>query len=150
MFQWARKTGRRLISAWTLVTRSVLSWMHWRLTRTAREQKQEAALTQLLLLQLEQQELLFRLAARADRLLEVVEQQPPPPPPPDHRPLLLEAMRPLAAALLRQDSQRSQQQAETRELLQEVLNSLQPAAREQIFQRIGPPPPKNFFRDSVS
>jgi hypothetical protein len=48
------------------------------------------------------------------------------------RALLLEALRPVAAAMHRQDSLRSSQQAEVTELLLEVLNSLQPTASQQI------------------
>lgn len=59
---------------------------------------------------------------------------------------LMESLRPVAAAMLRQDSLHSQQKSEITELLLEVLNSLQPSAEDQIFQRIGLPAPMNSSR----
>jgi pullulanase/glycogen debranching enzyme len=93
--------------------RSVLSWMHWRQRKAQRQWETE----QRLLLQIRLQ----------------------------HRMLLLEAMVPLAEALQRLDNlQRTAQEQQHKhlqyqeELLLEVLNSLQPSASQQIFQRIGP------------
>jgi hypothetical protein len=57
------------------------------------------------------------------------------------RELLLEALRPVAQAMQRQDQQRDLIASNQQELLLEVLNSLQPSAETQIFQRIGQPPP---------
>ncbi len=136
MFQLVRRTGSRLSSRCTAIWRSVLSWMHWFLTPRKREQHLEKLLAdqgrlmeqhqaQLLLLE----EILIHQLTKQD---------------------LLEALRPAAAALLRQDSLASQRQEETKELLLEVLNSLQPEVEDQIFQRIGQLPPTNTFHSSVS
>jgi polyhydroxyalkanoate synthesis regulator phasin len=125
---------------------SVLSWTHWRLTRTRRERLQEETLRQLLLLQLEQQELLQRLVHSQVDLMVALGRLPREEP----RPLLLEALQPLAQALLRQDSLAERHQQETQEMLREVLDSLQPTASDQIFQRIGPPAPKIFSPGSAS
>jgi hypothetical protein len=67
--------------------------------------------------------------------------------------LLLEALRPLAAALERQDSLLVEQSGRTREalvqthamleeMLEEVLNSLQPSPRELIMGSPAPPKPR--------
>lgn len=79
---------------------------------------------------------------REERLLSLLEMQ--------QRRLLMEAMFPLAEALLRQDSLASQQQAEIKELLLEVLNSQQPSAEDQLYPRIGPPPPRRSSPSLVS
>jgi hypothetical protein len=55
--------------------------------------------------------------------------------------LLLEALVPMAAAMQRQDSQQLQQHQEIRELLLEVLGSLQPTAESSIFRQLGLPQP---------
>jgi seryl-tRNA synthetase len=119
---------------------SVLSWMHWRLTRTVRERVQAETLAQVLLLLLEQAEArrqqeasLERLLASQVQLMERVGALPQEAP----RQALLEALPPLAQALARQDSLAVQHQQEARELLLEVLNTLQPPVSEQIFPRIG-------------
>ena len=132
---------------------SVLSWTHWRLTRTSRERVQAETLAQLLLLQLEQAERQQELHQQVERLLHsqvdllgrvgALPREGP-------RAALLEALPPLAQALGRQDSLAVQHQQETRELLLEVLNSLQPGVSEQIFQRIGQPPPTRSFHGSES
>src|SRR5512144_2279007 len=100
--------------------------MHWRRTRRARERAQEDLLTRLLL---NQAQLCSQLEETRLRLEEALLQQAT-------RELLLSALRPMAAAMLRQDSLREAQQQEIRELLLEVLTSLQPSAEEQIFPRI--------------
>jgi hypothetical protein len=79
---------------------------------------------------------------REERLLELAELS--------QRRLLMEAFRPLAEALQRQDSSQLQQNLELKELLLEVLSSLQPSAQEQISQRIGQPPQKSSFPSLVS
>lgn len=56
---------------------------------------------------------------------------------------LMDAMGPLAAALKRQDSLHNQYYQDQVSLLLEVLSSLQPTAKEQIYPRIGQPPPMN-------
>ena len=136
MLRWVKASGRRLSSRFMVIWRSVLSWTHWLLTPRSRQRHLEKLVAdqgrlmeqhqaQLLLLE----ELLIHQLTRQD---------------------LLEALRPAAAALLRQDSLASQRQEETRELLLEVLNSLQPTASDQIFQRIGLPPQTNSFHVSGS
>lgn len=148
-----RRSARRLSSLCMGTWLSVLSWTHWRLTRTERERKQEVLLTQVLLQLQVQQEVQQHQQASLDRLLhsqvlllERVRALPQEQP----RPLLLEALQPLAQALLRQDSLAVQHQQETRELLLEVLNSQQPEVSEQIFRRIGPPAQKIFSPGSAS
>lgn len=66
-----------------------------------------------------------------------------------NRMLLMEALTPLAEALQRLDNLQQQQWQKTHlhlmmqeELLQEVLNSLQPRAMEQIFPLIGQQMPR--------
>lgn len=146
MFRRARASGKRLSSLLMGTWLSVLSWMHWRLTRTEREQRQAVLLTQVLLQLQEQQEVQQRLVHSQEQILERVGRLPQE----ESRPLLLEALAPLAQALLRQDSLAVQHQQETRELLLEVLTSQQPPVSEQIFQRIGPPPPRIFSPSSGS
>lgn len=122
-----REIAQQWSSRITVIWRSVLSWMHWSRRRAAREET-------LRLRQLEEIEVLLRqqeikLRDREERLLELAELS--------QRRLLMEAMFPLAEALHRQDSLHSQQQAELRELLLEMLNSLQPSAEQQISPLIG-------------
>ena len=97
--------------AWETL-RSALSWMHWR--RRARENR---------LLELEMR--LVRLEAQILR---------------NQRSLLWEALQPVAQAAHRLDQCQQVNQQETHsllkqqeELLMEVLNSLQPSAREQLL-----------------
>ena len=132
---------------------SVLSWTHWRLTRTSRERLAAESLAQVLLLQLEQQELLYHLEQQQERLLDSqveLMQRVGSLPRQEPRAALLEALPPLAQALQRQDSLAVQHQQETRELLLEVLNSQVPPASQQIFQRIGQPPQRSTSPSSVS
>lgn len=132
---------------------SVLSWTHWRLTRTSRERAQQEALLQVLTLQHDQLEMLHRLQRQQDSLLvsqEALLEQVRALPREEPRPLLLEALVPLAQALQRQDSLAVQHQQETRELLLEVLQTQVPSASEQIFPRIGQPAPRTSSPDSVS
>jgi hypothetical protein len=67
-----------------------------------------------------------------------------------NRQLLLEALRPVAAAMQRQDSQQLKYHKEQELLLLEVLNSLQPTAQEQLSQRIGLLPPTSTSRSLAS
>jgi len=146
VLRWAKASGRRLSSRFMAIVHSVLSWMRWRLTRTKRERAQTALLLRLQEQQMDQHTDLLLLSGSLqllqEKLLALPQQEP--------REALMEALPPLAAALHRQDSLRAEQQAETRELLLEVLNTLQPAVSDQIFQRIGPPPPTSSFPASVS
>jgi hypothetical protein len=107
-------------------------------------QAQLQLLVELQTRQVEQQELLLQQQARSLLMLEqlLVQQLT--------RQDLLEALRPVALAMQRQDSLHSQRQEETKELLLEVLNSLQPPVEDQIFQRIGHPPQRSISRSSVS
>jgi hypothetical protein len=72
---------------------------------------------------------------------------------------LLEALRPLAQALQRQDSLlleqtarlerlQNSQQEQTEELLLEVLNSLQPPASQQLLPRLESPSSRSFPRSA--
>lgn len=72
------------------------------------------------------QELEARLEGRLNQASATLNRQ--------HRLLLMEAMRPLAAALERQDKLAEIRQDSQQELLLEVLNSLQPPASQQIGQ----------------
>jgi hypothetical protein len=136
VFQWARTIGRRSSSRFMVIWRSVLSWMHWYLTPRKRARHLEKLLS-------DQHRLMEQHQAQLLLLEEILIHQLT-------KQDLLEALRPAAAALLRQDSLASQRQEETKELLLEVLNSLQPEVEDQIFQRIGPPPPTSSFPASVS
>jgi hypothetical protein len=105
--------------------RSVLSWTHWRQKKALQQWETE----QRLLLQMRLQ----------------------------NRMLLMEALTPLAAALQRLDNLQQQQWQKTHlhllhqeELLEEILNSLQPPASQQIFQRIGQPTPPPTSRNWAS
>jgi hypothetical protein len=111
--------------------------MHWSRRRRLREQAQLREQFRVLLMQQE-----LKARDREERLLALAELS--------QRRLLMEAMFPLAEALHRQDSLHSQYQAETRELLLEVLNSLQPSAEQQIYPRIGQPPPRSSFPSLAS
>lgn len=66
------------------------------------------------------------------------------------RALLLEAMRPLAAALQRQDQMAQARSTEEQSLLLEVLSSLQPSAAEQISPLIGQPAQMSSSRSWAS
>lgn len=136
MLRWVKASGRRLSSRLMGTWLSALSWMHWFLTPRKREQHLEKLIkdhgrlmeqhqAQLLLLE----EILVHQLTKQD---------------------LMEALRPVAAAMVRQDSLASQRQEETKELLLEVLNSLQPEVSDQIFQRIGQHPLNHFSPSSVS
>lgn len=136
MLRWVKARRRQLSSRFMVIWHSALSWMHWFLTPRKREQHLEKLIkdhgrlmeqhqAQLLLLE----EILIHQLTKQD---------------------LLEACRPAAAALLRQDNLATQRQAETKSLLLEVLNSLQPEVSDQIFQRIGQHPQTNSFHSSVS
>ena len=127
---------KQLRSRITVIWRSVLSWMHWRRRARAREQQREERLLRLVLWQVADQ-----LERQQIQLRELELQQ---------RRLLVEAMTPLAAALQRQDSLRSQQQAELKELLLEVLNSQQPSALTQLSPLIGLPPHQSSYPSSGS
>lgn len=153
MLQRARRSGQRLSSLCMGTWLSVLSWMHWRLTKTSRERKQEALLVQMLLLvqegleqQYHQQRQVERLLDSQVALLERVGTLPREEP----RAALLAALGPLAQALQRQDSLAVQHQQETRELLLEVLQTQVPPASEQIFPRIGQPQRRTSSPSSVS
>ena len=136
MLQLARRTGRRLSSRFMVIWRSVLSWMLWHLTPRKRARHLEDLLdNQLRMLEQHQAQLLML----EELLIHQLTRQD-----------LLEALRPAAAAMLRQDSLASQRQEETKELLLEVLNTLQPAVSDQIFQQIGQPPQRSTFPSSVS
>lgn len=136
MLRWVKASGRRLSSLFMGTWLSVLSWMHWLLTPRKRGAHLERLLS-------EQGRLMEQHQAQLLILEEILIHQLT-------RQDLLEALRPVAAAMLRQDSLASKRQEETKELLLEVLNSLQPEVEDQIFQRIGPPPQTNSFPASVS
>jgi len=119
-----------------VIWRSVLSWTHWLLTPRKRGRHLEHLLS-------DQRQLLEQHQAQLLILEEILIHQLT-------KQDLLEALRPAAAAMLRQDNLASQRQAETKELLLEVLNSLQPTVSDQIFQRIGPPQQTNSFPISGS
>jgi hypothetical protein len=138
VFQQIKLSARRLSSRIKAIWRSVLSWMHWHLTRRMRARKQL-----LIHLKLNQVQMLEQQQAMLLMLQEVLLQQLT-------KEDLLEALRPVAAAMLRQDNLHNQCQAETRELLSEVLNSLQPEVQAQIFPRIGQHLQTNSSRSSVS
>lgn len=117
--------------------RSLLSWMHWR--RRARERlTQQVALAVWMQVQLP--------------LAEAFQDQKD-----SNRRLLLEALTPLAQALQRLDSRQQESNqdqvmllAEHREMLVEVLQSLQPSVQEQIFQPTGQPVSTRYYPSSVS
>lgn len=123
------KNVQPLIFRITVIWHSVLSWMHWRQRARERRLQEQAQMR-------EQFRAMLRL--QEQRLQE------------QNRQLLLEALRPVALAMQRQDSLHQQQHQQLESLLLEVLNSLQPSAAQQIFQRIGLPPPRNFSRSLVS
>ena len=136
MLRWVKASGRRLSSRFMVIWRSVLSWTHWLLTPRKRGRHLEHLLS-------DQRQLLEQHQAQLLILEEILIHQLT-------KQDLLEALRPAAAAMLRQDNLASQRQAETKELLLEVLNSLQPTVSDQIFQRIGPPQQTNSFPISGS
>ena len=109
---------------------SVLSWMHW---SQRRREMERAHLRQ-------QWELMLALHQR--EMLQKQEAQ--------FRQLLLEALRPVAEAMQRQDSLAELRQDHLQELLMEVLTSLQPSAEAQIYPRIGLPPQRSSFPSLVS
>lgn len=137
-------SSRTIVKSWisriTETWHLVLSWMHWRRRKAirqrqeeeARDLRQEARLRQLLW-----ETLLPQLRA-------------------EQRAQLLEALHPVAEAMKRLDQRilASQVQAVEldqgqRELLLEVLNSLQPTASQQLLPRLGSTPPPSF-QHSVS
>lgn len=123
------RSGRRWSSRIRETWRSVLSWMHWRRRRLHRElEKREQLLDAIQLL----------LAAQRHRMLE------------DVQTLMLEAMSPMAEAMQRQDSllrtemedvqtMLMRHQDETRDLLTEVLQTVQPNPDQVIRTRVGLP-----------
>lgn len=116
-----KQWSSRLRAMWL----SVLSWMRWSQRRTQRRWEEE----QRLLLQMRLQQ----------------------------RMLLMEALTPMAEALQRLDNlqrtaahQQHKHQQYQEELLQEILNSLQPPASQQIFPPNGQPPLTSIFPSSGS
>lgn len=103
------------------IWRSVISWMHW---SRRREQRQ-----------LEQQWEMLKEHRQA--LEQYLHSQ------------LLEALTPVAAALLRQDDLAMKLHDLQTELQMEILSSLHPTAEQQIFQAIGPPTPQPSSRSSA-
>lgn len=133
-----RESVQRLSFRIKAIWLSVLSWMHWSRRRAAREET-------LRLRQLQEIEVLLlqeRVRADLEWKLQLQEAK--------FREALLEALRPVAAAMQRQDSLAERRQDNLQELLMEVLTSLQPSAEEQIFPRIGQPPPRRSSPSLVS
>lgn len=104
---------------------SAISWMRWSRRRRERQRQEQWERDKRLLLEMQ-------LQTRA---------------------LLMEAMRPLAEALQRLDKRQVEEHqdlvvliAEHRELLVEILQSQQPPAQQQIYQRIGPQAPMTSSR----
>lgn len=133
----------QLIYRITVIWRSLLSWMRWRRRARQREQERQAALLDrleaILLKQVQQQAQAERLHMELAELRWKLEAS--------QRSLLLEALRPVAEAMHRQDSLRQDQfqvlqklGANLEELQLEVLNSLQPPVDQQLFPRLGQPP----------
>lgn len=111
--------------------------MHWRQRQREREQQwRQAELTEL------RERLLFNLPLVLGPVLEAIV----------HRQLLL-AMQPLSEALKRQDSllleQLSLTESHLEILLEDVLNSLQPTAEQQLLPD-GPQRPRQLHHSSGS
>lgn len=119
----SRRSGKRSRFRIGETWRSWTSWMHWRRRRILRERERQDRMLQAL------EEMLQRHHRELERQVAI---------------LLLESLRPLAAALKRQDEllldrteplrQVLAMQHEQVEMLQEVLSSLQPPAETQIFE----------------
>jgi len=117
-------SSRTIVKSWisriTETWHLVLSWMHWRRRKAIRQRQEQDA--------------------REFRMLQLVEQR--------QKQLLLEALTPMAEAMKRLDQRilASQMQGVEldqgqRELLLEVLNSLQPTASQQLLPRLEPTRP---------
>ena len=125
------KSGRRWRSRSTEIWRSLTSWTHWYRRRKLLKREQERKV------------LRRELELRHLMLMEALEAMLPP--------LLNKAVQeqfmlmlgPLVAALQRQDQLAVQNQEELKELLIEVLNSLQPPVSQQLLQNPPPPSPRS-------
>lgn len=102
--------------------RSILLWMHWRQRAREKQRAQQAYLLSLQRKHLEQQEQMLR------RVLPEV---------------LMEALHPMAKALLRMDDLNQELHRQQMELLGEILNSLQPTVFQQLGLPSRPPSSRN-------
>lgn len=141
MSKMSRSVSRslsRIMAIW----RSVLSWMHWHRTRRAREQAYQDLLERMMVKLVETRKELrhLRLEQEASKQ-QILESQ--------HN-LLMSALRPMAAAMQRQDQLHKEYHQDQVHLLLEVLSSQQPSAQAQISQRLGPQIPIPTFPSSVS
>jgi hypothetical protein len=128
-----RENALRLISRIMAIWRSVLSWMHW---SQRREQRQRELLKVLLLEE--------RARAYHDLEWTLALQEA------KFRELLLQALRPVAEAMHRQDNLAELRQDSLAELLVEILQSLQPSAEAQIYPQIGLLPQTSSYPSLVS
>jgi hypothetical protein len=109
-----RMSGTPLKSRMARTWRSLLSWMRWSRRRRDRQRQEWLRLQKL----------------QEEWLLQCL------------RSLLLEALEPMAAALQRQDQLTLEKHGQLMDLQREILQSLQPTAQEQVFQRLGLPTPQ--------
>lgn len=137
-----RLSAPRWIFRITAIWHSVLLWMRWRRNRRAREEQYLEVLDRLMVAQVQSRQELRRLR---EELAETKHQLQD-----SQFRVLMSALRPLAEAMQRQDSLHLKYHKEQEVLLLEVLNSLQPSAREQISQQIGLPTLPPSFPSLVS
>ncbi len=93
------------------------------------QETRELVLRAVELLQRQQEQRFLQAEAKLEQNLVHLQDQ--------HRALLLEALTPVAQAMLRQDKRHQERGNQLEELLLEVLSSLQPSAQEQISKLIG-------------